>query len=232
MRINNGGFFATDANDGTDVFNWTNAIYVEGSNDLEYFLSYALADMAAVVINGQEVNPANYSYELVTGSVYKLTLSSTYLDTLGEGVYNLDIQTASQYASWLGSGVLPNVPYKFTIIPAGQTTTEFTYTKGSNTSLTYHIMKDFSLFENGAGNVMVDGVVIDPSNYTAVEGSTIITLLPAYLNSLAAGSHTIVANFSDGSSYSNKFFVMDANLVGPAGTNGIVPGAPSTGLRF
>jgi hypothetical protein len=44
-------------------------------------------------------------------------------------------------------------------------------------------------------------------DYTAKAGSTVITLLPEYLDTLAAGSHTINVNFKDGSNVSRAFTV-------------------------
>lgn len=54
---------------------------------------------------------------------------------------------------------------------------------------------EFSMFHA----VKVDGKVIDPANYEAKEGSTIITLKAEYLKTLAAGSHTFEIVWTDGS---------------------------------
>ncbi|MDR1954006.1 MAG: hypothetical protein LBQ21_05970 [Clostridiales Family XIII bacterium] len=65
--------------------------------------------------------------------------------------------------------------------------------KGSGTaSITIDAdIKDFrSLYLNGA--------LVDPSNYTLTEGSTVITLKEAYLKSLGAGTYIFTANFVDG----------------------------------
>ena len=47
--------------------------------------------------------------------------------------------------------------------------------------------------------VKVDGTVIDASNYTVTEGSTIITLKADYLKTLSEGSHTFEIVWTDGS---------------------------------
>ena len=47
-------------------------------------------------------------------------------------------------------------------------------------------------------SVMVDGEVIDSSNYTVTEGSTIVTLTAEYLKTLSAGSHTFAIQWTDG----------------------------------
>ena len=43
-----------------------------------------------------------------------------------------------------------------------------------------------------------NGVVINPSNYTVTDGSTIITFNAIYLETLSAGTHNIRAEFTDG----------------------------------
>ena len=43
-----------------------------------------------------------------------------------------------------------------------------------------------------------DGVLVDAENYTASEGSTIITFTPEYLKTLSPGKHTATVIFTDG----------------------------------
>ena len=61
-------------------------------------------------------------------------------------------------------------------------------------------------------SVKVDGNVIDPSNYTVTEGSTIITLKADYLKTLSEGSHTFELVWTDGSASTN--FTVAANTSG------------------
>lgn len=61
-------------------------------------------------------------------------------------------------------------------------------------------------------SVKVDGNVVDPSNYTVTEGSTIITLKADYLKTLAEGSHTFELVWTDGSASTN--FTVAANTSG------------------
>ncbi len=58
-------------------------------------------------------------------------------------------------------------------------------------------------------SVKVDGNVIDSSNYTVTEGSTIITLKADYLKTLSEGSHTFELVWTDGSASTN--FTVTAN---------------------
>ena len=67
--------------------------------------------------------------------------------------------------------------------------------KGSPAGLTVTSNADFAKFQS----VHMDGGTLDAANYTAVSGSTIITLPPPYLNTLALGKHTVALIFTDGS---------------------------------
>ncbi len=46
--------------------------------------------------------------------------------------------------------------------------------------------------------VLMDGAIVDPSNYTVTEGSTILTFSEGYLKSLSEGEHIVKVNFTDG----------------------------------
>ena len=46
--------------------------------------------------------------------------------------------------------------------------------------------------------VLMDGAVVGPSNYTVTEGSTIITFSESFLKSLSEGEHIVKVNFTDG----------------------------------
>lgn len=61
------------------------------------------------------------------------------------------------------------------------------YTKGSTDVLTFRSSAPVSEFKE----VRVDNEVVDPSNYTVTEGSTIITFTPEYSEQLKLGNHTI-----------------------------------------
>ncbi|MBP5266050.1 MAG: leucine-rich repeat protein [Lachnospiraceae bacterium] len=69
-----------------------------------------------------------------------------------------------------------------------------TYTKGSGATVTITGDGDFANFSS----VQVDGTAIDAANYSVVEGSTVVTLSNAYLESLGNGSHTFTIVWNDG----------------------------------
>ncbi len=67
--------------------------------------------------------------------------------------------------------------------------------KGSHTGLTFTSDAAFSHFLK----VQVDGKDLDKMSYTVQEGSTIVTLNPAYLETLTAGEHTLAIVSESGS---------------------------------
>ena len=80
---------------------------------------------------------------------------------------------------------------------------------GANSSWTQNTDGSGSIKIRGSGgfskfrNVMVDGNVIDPLNYTAREGSTIIELHEDYLKTLSEGIHTLAIVWTDGTASTN-----------------------------
>ncbi|MDR2044333.1 MAG: LPXTG cell wall anchor domain-containing protein, partial [Clostridium sp.] len=48
--------------------------------------------------------------------------------------------------------------------------------------------------------LLCDGAEVDPAHYTVTQGSTVITLRESYLATLSEGSHTLVAEYTDGRS--------------------------------
>lgn len=97
--------------------------------------------------------------------------------------------------------------------------------EGANGS--WVLNSDGSLSIRGSGEfskfvgVRIDGTLIDTTNYTAREGSTIITLEAAYLNTLSVGTHTFELIWTDGSA--NTTITINANASRdsalPGGTN-------------
>lgn len=74
---------------------------------------------------------------------------------------------------------------------------------GANSSWTQNTDGTLAIRGNGEftkfQKVKVDGTVIDASNYTVTEGSTIITFKADYLKTLSEGSHTFELVWTDGS---------------------------------
>ena len=70
------------------------------------------------------------------------------------------------------------------------------YTITKNNEAKFKINADFRLFDDG--KVYVDNELVDPKNYTAESGSTIITLKKEFVDTLSLGEHTLKVLFNDG----------------------------------
>ena len=71
---------------------------------------------------------------------------------------------------------------------------------------TFRILADYSLFKDG-GKVFVDDNEVSSDNYISEEGSTIITLLASYVNTLSAGEHTLKVEFNNSKTATTTFTV-------------------------
>ena len=88
-------------------------------------------------------------------------------------------------------------------IPVERIETSYAITEGKGSS--YALQSGSSLTVRGNGDfskftgIKVDGVQIGADNYEAKSGSTIVTLKSSYLDTLAAGTHSIEILWKDGS---------------------------------
>ncbi len=87
---------------------------------------------------------------------------------------------------------------QMTLVVAGS---EYTVTKGANSEWTQGGDKGIDLSGSGKGSftVKVDGAAVPAGKYTASSDGSTITLKPEYLDTLAAGSHTVTLVYTDGS---------------------------------
>ena len=85
-----------------------------------------------------------------------------------------------------------------------ESATDDSYTLGSNAEVTIKATGEFSKFES----VEMDGEIVDESNYSVKEGSTIVTFKTAYLETLSEGDHTVTINYNDGSSADAKLAII------------------------
>ena len=99
------------------------------------------------------------------------------------------------------AGNVPPTPVTYTILNGANSV----WTKGSTSGLVVRSDAPFAKFVG----VKVDGKTIAATNYTAEEGSTIVTLNSAYLETLETGKHTIEIVSTDGSASTN--FAVKAN---------------------
>lgn len=99
-----------------------------------------------------------------------------------------------------------------------------TYVIGSNKNVVIKSSGDLSYL----GKIQIDGVDIDPAHYDVGIGSTILTLKPAFLDTLSVGNHTVTLAYSGGSasntgSVSTKLTVVKNN----PNENGVQPTSAS-----
>ena len=79
------------------------------------------------------------------------------------------------------------------------------YTITKNNEAKFKINADFRLFDDG--KVYVDNELVDPKNYTAESGSTIITLKKEFVDTLSVGEHTLKVVFNDGGEAETTFTI-------------------------
>ena len=87
---------------------------------------------------------------------------------------------------------------QMTLVVAGS---EYTVTKGANSEWTQGGDKGIEFSGSGKGTftVKVDGAAVPAGKYTASADGSTVTLKPEYLDTLAAGSHTVTLVYGDGS---------------------------------
>jgi hypothetical protein len=101
------------------------------------------------------------------------------------------------------------------------------YVTGSTRSLVHVAAHDWALH---TGVVKVDGNVLElGKHYTSESGSTVTTLLPSYLDTLAPGEHTLIVEFSQGISDIFSMFTIEAKGGGNASASGK---SPATGASI
>ena len=85
---------------------------------------------------------------------------------------------------------------------------EYIITKDSEAK--FKINADFRMFDGG--KVYVDDELVDPNNYTAESGSTIITLKKEFVDTLSVGKHTLKVLFNDGGQATTIFNVVKTTI--------------------
>ena len=85
-----------------------------------------------------------------------------------------------------------------------ESATDDSYILGSNAEVTIKSTGDFAKFES----VAMDGQIVDESNYTVKEGSTIVTFKTEYLETLSVGTHTVTINYKDGSDVDHQLTIL------------------------
>lgn len=109
---------------------------------------------------------------------------------------------AAWYSDNGSHGALPTITDLAMTPQSSDATPEYKFTEGANSSWTQNsdgtlkfvVNGDFSKFTG----IKIDGTLIAADKYTAVSGSTIITLKKDYLDTLSFGKHTLTVVYNEG----------------------------------
>ena len=159
-------------------------VSVQGGASLSIGQELVLIEAGAGIDNA----PANTTVT-TNGYTFSLSLSPDFKQLIAT-------VTAVPLPTGGGSGGTAN--------PSGSFSDGSAYVKGTETGLVFIIQKDFSQFSS----VKVDNITLTQGqDYTAENSSTKITLLPDYLDTLQAGTHTLTVGFKDNTSAAAQFTV-------------------------
>ena len=189
------------------------------------------------------VNPSDtvyLSFDSVKSISVQIVITDSQWAAASPGVYTGSITYQPYYiypdssTEWLES--LISIPITLTI-PGDE---GFSYVNTSGNGSVWHdgdgdlaftfarTVDEAETFTHFTG-INVDGQAPDPTEYTAESGSVVVTLKASYLQTLAAGDHTLTAMFDDGDDATAGFsIVRDAPSISTGGgTAG--PTIPQTG---
>ena len=180
----------------------------------EYTVSIPLTDYAGETISGTLTVPLPAGYDGATARIKGGASAVSFTATTVSFPVTLDISynTAEAFGLLIEykqaqEPVEPDAP----VIIKG---TNGTWQKDSKDGLSFTSNAEFTDFIK----VQVDGKDLDASNYTVKEGSTIVTLNAAYLNTLSVGKHTLSIVSANGTA-ATEFTVTAAQTgTNPAGS--------------
>lgn len=147
------------------------------------------------------LNTSNLKEETFKGFHMKYTGSKLQYDGIEDGVIN---ETRYDYYT--------RCNYDFVF----RYDNEYKVLEGANQTLRINKIKDliikieasFDLFKTN-GKVYINDELLDENNYTAKEGSTIITLKEDYLKTLSKGTYTLKVTFDDDRYAITNFFIKE-----------------------
>ena len=155
----------------------------------------------------------------------KLKINGKYYDyDIADDVPLLQYPNGGYATMWVDTNL--------TMTPqASGTTPEYKITEGANSSwkqnsddtLKFVANGDFSKFTG----VKLDGTLVAADKYTAVSGSTVITLKKDYLSTLSVGKHTLTIVYNDGEC-STEFEIKAASITSSTDSTGNNSGSTSS----
>lgn len=161
-------------------------------------------------------NPASYTYGTgVAGFADASKEGYTFGGWYSDAAYTTKVTSISAtqtgdmtlYAKFISDG--DKTPINYEMLDGANSR----WKHGSSENLTFRGSGDFSKFTG----VKVDGNPVDSSNYSAEEGSTIITMKASYLNTLTIETHSIEILWTDGSAATSFTIYEDPSEEGQKG---------------
>ena len=150
-----------------------------------YTVSIPLTDYASETLSGTLTIPLPKGYDGATARIKNGAAASSYTATTVSFPVTLDVSYGTAEAlELLIEYKEAQEPVQPPVIIAGA---NGSWQKSGTDGLSFTSNAAFADFIK----VQVDGKDLDASNYTVKEGSTIVTLNAAYLNTLSVGKHTL-----------------------------------------
>ena len=186
--------------------------------DITEFFEYTKTGAQTIDLAGLVPGATNYTLGTAAGDIGVLSEAITIDETAGLMKFTLSALTKDNVDNKVTVPVtITSENYEdVTVNVIIYISPEYRIIDGANSSWTQNTSGTVVIRGNGAyvdfRKVKVDGKVIDPANYEAKEGSTIITLKAEYLKTLAEGSHTFAIVWRNGIAGTN--FTVAANTSG------------------
>lgn len=169
----------------------------------EYTVSIPLTDYASETLSGTLTIPLPEGYDGATARIKGGASASSYTATTVSFPVTMDVSGGVAEKFELVIEYKEAQESNAPVITSGANST---WQKGGTDGLSFTSNAAFADFIK----VQVDGKDLDASNYTVKEGSTIVTLNAAYLNTLSVGKHTL-AIVSDTGTASTDFTIKAAD---------------------
>ena len=185
----------------------------------EYTVSIPLENYEGTTLSGTLTVPLPQGYDGATARIKNGAAASSYTATTVSFPVTLDVSGGTAEAfELLIEYKEAQEPVQPPIIIAGA---NGSWQKSGTDGLSFTSNAAFADFIK----VQVDGKDLDASNYTVKEGSTIVTLNAAYLNTLSVGKHTLSVVSANGTA-TTEFTITAAPTGGDSQTGGTTPQEP------
>ncbi len=177
---------------GMEAFNACNSLkrieFPKGLSSIDFNAFGACSALEEIYFWGDAPSMEEDRYDVfigVTANVYYPENNSTWME---EERQKYNVYQTYGYLTWIPW----NPGSRLQIV---EEATDSVYVKGSSNGATIKCTEELGKFIG----VAVDGVLVDSSNYTVEEGSTVLTFLSSYLDTLSVGDHVVTLNYTYGS---------------------------------